>query len=387
MIQVPCVPMAPYGYQQQPAVMPVQQQQPKLNAVNIEINNPTVGGAAQQPQYAQTTMPYYNYPQAPIYTYPTAQNIPAYYPPQIPVCDPNATVASIPQAPQPVPAPAPAPAPAPVQAPAPAPAPAAAPVAPAPVVNAPQVNYNAPVPPAVVETTQQQAPEVPAPVVSKPEAQAVEQKPEVVPSENIAPQVDINAFIAKLTNPDFETQAAGMEEIANLVKTAPEKATELLEPKVFEALTNIVNTDSSKLAGPTKEQLEAREKIITGKEYTEAEKQLANTITPKEQAERNKSYALFATAIMQKLYLDEVARLSNQTVPLTDLPGAVTVVDNLKDNPDPMIRASAIEALSFIQRPEYKKDLETVFNVATNDSDANVAEAAKVALEKLNQVK
>ncbi len=358
MIQVPCVPMAPYGYPQQPTV-PVQQQQPKLNAVNIEINNPTVGGAAQQPQYAQTTMPYYNYPQAPIYNYPTAQNMPVYYPPQAPVAGP---------VPQPVPAPAPAPAPAAT-----------------PVVNAPQVNYNAPVPPTVVDTTKQPTPEVPAPVVTSPEAPKAEQKPEVVPSENIAPQVDINSFIAKLANPDFEAQAAGMEEIANLVKTAPEKATELLEPKVFEALTNIVNADSSKLEGPTKEQLAAREKIVTGKEVTDAEKQLANKITPKEQAERNKSYALFTTAIMQKLYLDEVARLSNQTVPLTDLPGAATVVDNLKDNPDPMIRASAIEALSFIQRPEYKKDLTTVFTVATNDSDPNVAEAAKVALEKLNQ--
>ena len=198
--------------------------------------------------------------------------------------------------------------------------------------------------------------------------------------------MDINAFISKLTNPDFDVQAAGMEEIANLIKTAPEKATELLEPKVFESLANIVNFDSTGLAEATKEQLAAREKIVTGKEVTEEEKQLANTITPKEQAERNKSYALFTTAIMQKLYLDEVARLSTQPVPLTDLPGAVNVVNNLKDNPDPMIRASAIEALSFIQRPEYKKDLTTVFNVATNDSDPSVAEAAKVALDKLNQI-
>jgi len=384
MNQVPCVPMTPYVFQQQAAFLPVPQQQPKLNAVNIEINNPSVGtqGAAQQPQYAQTTMPFYNYPQAPIYNYPQVQNAPVYYPPQIqlPTCPPATEVptAALPpkaeqvQVVQPT-VPAPAPAPAPAQ------------------VNAPQINNNAPtVPqaPVVTETTQQQTPEVPAPVVTNtPEGQPVEQKPEVVPSDNITPQVDLNSFIAKLANPDFDAQAAGMEEIAKLVKSAPEKATELLEPKVFESLANIVNFDSSKLAGPTNEQIAAREKILAGKEQvTEAEKQLANTITPQEQAERNKSYALFTTAIMQKLYLDEVARLSNQTVPLTDLPGAVTVVDNLKDNPDPMIRASAIEALSFVQRPEYKKDLTTVFNVAANDSDPNVAEAAKAALEKLNQI-
>ena len=69
MNQVPIVPMNPNVYQQQPAYIPVQQQQPKLNAVNIEINNPSVGtqGAAQ-PQYAPVTAPYYTYPQAPIYS-------------------------------------------------------------------------------------------------------------------------------------------------------------------------------------------------------------------------------------------------------------------------------------------------------------------------------
>lgn len=125
---------------------------------------------------------------------------------------------------------------------------------------------------------------------------------------------------------------------------------------------------------------------MSGKEVTEQEKTLANTITPKEQAERNKSYALFTSAIMQKLYGDEVSRLSNTTVPLTELPGAITVVDQLKDNPNPMVRASAIEALSYIQNPAYKKDLTTLFTVAKNDQDPGVAEAAKTALDKLNQV-
>lgn len=384
MNQIPCVPMTPYVVQQQAAFMPVPQQPQKLNAVNIEINNPSVGaaGAAQQPQYAQPTAPIYNYPQSPVYNYPPAQTAPVYFPPmQIPTCQPpvEAPVAVNPPATAPVATPA---APTAEQVQVMQPVPVQQPV----VVNAPQVNNNAPVAPTVEETTAQKAPEVPAPVVTTPEAQPVEQKPEVVPSETIAPQVDINAFISKLANPDFDAQAAGMEEIANLVKTAPEKATELLEPKVFESLANIVNFDSSALAGPTNEQIAAREKIVTGKEVTEAEKQLANTITPQEQAERNKSFALFTTAIMQKLYLDEVARLSTQPVPITDIPGAVSIIDNLKDNTNPMIRASAIEALSFIQRPEYKKDLTTVFNVAANDSDPNVAEAAKNALEKLNQI-
>lgn len=381
MNQIPCVPITnPYMVQQQTTYMPVPQQ-PKLNAVNIEINNPSVGtqGIGQAPQYAQPTMPYYTYPQAPVYEYSQAPVQP-YYPP----CVPQAPVMQQPpvvEAPQAV-------ATAPVQAPAQVPTAPAPEAAPAPVVTpqAPveiqQQNIN--VPAAPVEQTP--APVVPEPVVSTPEAPKTEAKPEIVPSETVAPLVDVNSFIAKLANPDFDVQASGMEEIANMVNQTPEKATELVDTKVFDALTNIINFDSSKLEGPTAEQVAAREKIMKGNEVTDAEKELANKISPKEQAERNKSYALFTSAIMQKLYGDEVARLSNQTVPLTELPGAITVVDNLKDNPNPMVRASAIEALSYIQNPAYKKDLTTVFTIAQNDSDPGVAETAKAALEKLNQI-
>jgi hypothetical protein len=301
-------------------------------------------------------MPYYAYPQQELYNYPQAQQ-PLYYQP---CCVPVQQMPA-PQAPvqnQPVVPPAPQP----VQ----------------------QQNVN--VPPAPVDTTSAPALAVPQPVVSEPNAPKADAKPEVVPAQTVAPQVDLNQFIAKLANPDFEVQASAMEEIANLVKQSPEKATELVDTKIFDALNGIINFDSANLAGPTPEQEAAREKLLSGKEVSEADKQLANTITPKDQAERNKSYALFTSAIMQKLYADEVARLSNQTVPLTELPGAITVVDNLKDNPNPMVRASAIEALSYIQNPAYKNDLTTVFTIAQNDSDPGVAETAKAALAKLNQI-
>lgn len=368
--------------QQQTTYMPVPQQ-PKLNAVNIEINNPSVGtqGIGQQPQYAQTTMPYYTYPQAPVYNYPQAPVQPYYPPVELPQAPVAQAPVQLPAAPQV--APQPAPAPAPVEVPA-APAPVAQAPVEQPVIQ--QQNINVPQAPVATEVAKTEAPAVPEPVVSAPQTATVDAKPEVVPSETIAPQVDMNSFIAKLANPDFDVQAAGMEEIANLVNASPEKATELVDTKVFDALTNIINFDSSKLEGPTAEQVAAREKVMKGEQVTDAEKELANKMSAQEQAERNKSYALFTSAIMQKLYGDEVARLSNTTVPLTELPGAITVVDNLKDNPNPMVRASAIEALSYIQNPAYKKDLTTVFTIAQNDSDPGVAETAKAALERLNQV-
>ena len=76
----------------------------------------------------------------------------------------------------------------------------------------------------------------------------------------------------------------------------------------------------------------------------------------------------------------------NATVPLTEMPGAIPIVEQLKGNPNPTVRTSAIEALSYIQNPSYKKDLNTIFTIAQQDQDEGVREAATLALEKLNQV-
>lgn len=389
--------------------------QPSYNAVKIDIHNPSVGGATcpmQQPQMPQMQPApyYYNYPQTNLYDYPQAVQQP-YYMPQ-PVYMPaqanaQATAQAMPQQPayipqQPVYVP---------QQPAPqvaeAKAEAKVEAAPQQMVCPPCPNCNTvvnpvPVAPAAAQAAAQavvpqqvninQAPQAPAPVISAAPAASVEPVAAVQPAVEVVapvqatPMVDLNGFIARLTSPDYEVQANTMEEIANMVKDEPAKATELLDANVVDALVNIMNADSSKLAGPTQEQITARQKLMAGQEISEQEKTLATTITPMEQAERNKSYAMFTSAILQKLYGEEVNKLTGSTVPLTELPAALNVVDQLKDNPNPMVRTSAIEALSYIQTPEYKKDLTTLFTIAKNDQDKNVQEAATAALEKLNQI-
>lgn len=337
-------------YMQQPQIQPMAQQPapstPSYNAVKIDVHNPSVnaGGMTQQPQYATPTMPLYNYPQAPMYQYPQAQQ-PAYYPPVQPV------------------------------------------VVPPVVTQTPADVKPAEVPaPQVVAQQPTEAPKAEAPKAEETSKTAEAPKVEVTPPAPLEPQVDLNGFVAKLTNPDYDVQAAAMEDMANMVKNDPQKATELLDVKVMDALTNIVKADTSKLTGPTAEQLAAREKLLSNQKMTDDEKKLASTITPLEQAERNKSYAMFTSAIMQKLYGDEVAKLTNTTVPITELPGAVTIVEQLKNNPNPMVRTSALEALSYIQNPAYKKDLETLFTIAKNDQDKGVQEAATAALDKLSKL-
>ncbi len=372
MLQVPTLPnQMTQPIYTQPACPP-----PNYNAVKIDIHNPSVGVPNQfQPQYAPVTNPMYSYPQAQLYNYPQAVQQPYYVPPMCPPCEPPKTL----PAQEPVNVAPVAPSVTPI-------APQAVPVAPEPVAPvAPQAVQVAPEPVAPVAQT---APVEPLNSVAAVNEVAPKEAPkvEVAQPADAAPQVDLNNFIARLTNPDYEVQANTMEEIANMVKDEPQKATELLDSKVIDALVNIVNTDSSKLAGPTQEQIAARQKLMSGQQISDEEKALAVTITPMEQAERNKSYAMFTSAILQKLYGDEVAKLTGTTVPLTELPAAMTIVDQLKDNPNPMVRTSAIEALSYIQNPEYKKDLTTLFTIAKNDQDKGVQDAATAALEKLNQI-
>lgn len=337
MMQIPNLP----NYVQVP-------QQPNYNAVKIDVHNPMVNVPAQAPapasQYEAPTMPYYNYPQA--------QTQPYYMPPVI------TTPETQQQAPVVVP-------PAVEQAPA-----QEVPVQPAVVPPAPVVTQEVPV---ADEKKSNDTVKTEAPV-------------EVVPSEEIKPQVDINEFIAKLTNPDYDTQAAAMEEIANLVDKDPKKASDLIDSKVFDTLTGIITADTSAVEDSNEAQAAAKQKLASGQELTPEEKTLAETLSPKEKAERNKSFAMYTTAILQKLYGEEYAKMSNATVPLTELPGAVTVVQQLKSNPNPKVRTSAIESLSYIQEPSYKKDLNTIFTIAQNDVDPDVQNAAKAALAKLNEV-
>ena len=345
-------------------------QQPVYNAVKIDINNPTVNAPGQQPVQMPVQsqenvnpqiVPMYNYPQAPIYAYPQAQAQPYYMPPSIQM--PQTPIVSMPvEQPQPQ-----------VQPQIPQ---VAETVPPAPVVTAEAPKE---------EVTEVKKPE-PSTEAPKEEGVKAETPVEVVPSAPVAPQVDLNEFISKLTNPDYEIQAAGMEEIANMVNEDPKKATELLDTKIVDALTNIVTADTTKLAGPTEAQVAARQKLASGQQMSDDEKKSAAEITPYEQAERNKSYAMFTAAILQKLYGEEVQKLTNSTVPLTELPGAVTIVEQLKNNENPMVRTSAIEALSYIQAPAYKKDLETIFTIAQKDKDAGVKEAATAALDALNKL-
>ncbi|HNW25995.1 MAG TPA: hypothetical protein PLG15_01550 [Candidatus Gastranaerophilaceae bacterium] len=313
---------------QVPTVQPQQAyaQQPSYNAVKIDVHNPQVNAPGATPAQVPS------YVTAPVYNVP------------------NASVYEVPQQ----------------------------------TIYGPQQNFNQP--------PVAQQPSVPAPVVVTPQPQtpvapaAAPQQPEVKAPEAAAPQVDLNAFLGKLGGENLDEQANTMEQIAEITQNNPQKASELLDTRIVDALLAIMQKDTSKLQGPTQKQLEIREKMMKNETVTDAEKAEAEAITPMEKAETNKQYAMYTTAMLQNLYISEIQKMNNTVVPMTELPGAAGIVEQVKNNPNPIVRASGVDSLSYIQRPEYKQDLTTIFTIAQKDQDKLVQEAATKALEKINQV-
>lgn len=310
----------------QPIQVPQYVTQPNYNAVKIEINNPEVKTVQEPIQKPVYTKPMYSYPEAPVYEIPK-QSIYA----------PQSVQSSVVET---------------------------------PVKSAPIVP-----PPTVV-----QAPVAPEVKVVAPETIDII-KPEKMESTN-----DINVIISKLSDPDFEVQAKAMSSIAKVVQAAPQSATELLDVKVVDTLLGIMTRDTSTLQGPSEQKQQAREKLLTGKPVTPEEQADATTPTPLELAERNKQFSMFTVAILQKLYSSEIEKTANTVVPMTELPGAAGIVEQVKSNPNPAVRVAGLEALSYIQRPEYKKDLTTIFTVAQQDQDPLIKNVATRALDKLAAV-
>lgn len=221
---------------------------------------------------------------------------------------------------------------------------------------------------------------------------------EITPPEDIKPDVDVTDIADVLLSDDFDAQALMLSDI---VKSASDK--DKIKPyittEVFGGLINMVQKDTSALAKPTEAQKEARihlkeniaaiEKAmkdgVDPKEFkfpyemSDEDINFAITLTPFEQAERNKPYALVNIAILAKAYADGVEEQTGNVVPLTDLPGASTMVNVLKDNKNPDVKMAAIDGLTYISRPEYKDEILTILSLAAKDENQLIADYAALS--------
>ena len=81
-------------------------------------------------------------------------------------------------------------------------------------------------------------------------------------------------------------------------------------------------------------------------------------------------------------FVISVAKL--EQLPLTDMPGVSAIVDTLKNDANSSVKIAAIDALRYINRPEYKEEISAVLELSANDQNPYVARTAAVALEHLN---
>lgn len=352
MIQSPlpvnyAVPAQPQYAQTPQYYAPVQQPAPEYNAIKINIVDPKVNAPGyQQPQSV------YNYPQAPVYSYPQAPvyaQPPVYYPQ--PVQQQGQVVLTQPPLQQP-----------PVSVPSPQ------------VVNTQTVNQ---VPPSVIP---------PAPTAPQTEETAATAAPEAPQQQTQTASVDVPAFTARIKSEDLEDAGKAIEEVADLAQTKPELAPQLLDTDLMESLLGVIGKDSSALEGPSDKQKELRQQVLEGKQLSVEDMAEANKITPLEMAERNKQYALFTTAILQNSLIDEFKKTNNMTPDIKDLPGMEQIVTTIKDNPNPMLRASGLAALAYNARPEYKPVMKEIFELSQQDADENVQKVAAEGLAKLATV-
>lgn len=329
---------------------------PEYNAIKINIVDPKVNApGAQQPQQV------YSYPQSQVYSYPQAQQ--PVYGPQVYMQPPvqqqaQVDMQTMPQ--QPTMAPQ-----APVSVPAPQ------------VINTQTINQ---VPPSVVTPEQTTAQ---APAVEQPTATTAPEAPQPTAP---AATIDVPSFTQRIKSDNLEDAGKAIEEVADIAQTKPEVASQLLDTELMESLLGVIGKDSSALEGPTEKQKELRQQVLEGKQLSDADMAEANKITPLEMAERNKQYALFTTAILQNSLIDEFKKTNNMTPDIKDLPGMEQIVTTIKDNPNPMLRASGLAALAYNARPEYKPVMKEIFELSQQDADENVQKVAAEGLAKLATV-
>lgn len=249
-----------------------------------------------------------------------------------------------------------------------------------------------------------QAVEIKAPVIDlEPKAPVVKSPIEIVPpAENITPLVDYGKVSANLASENYDVQALQLKEIVDAMDPKnPEALKPYLVEQVFLDVIDIVNKDATSLAGPTEAQLQIRSKIIENyvaqlnqekagakeivypHQISEQDINYANALAPRELAERNREYAITTLALLSKEFTNRVEVEHNTIVPITDVPGMSAIVNSLK-NENFSTRLSALEALAYLQRPEYANELRPIYEALVNtDPDEAVREAAKFVLDNL----
>lgn len=316
---------------------------PSASAVNIQIFSPQAYSG--QPQQSVQN-PIYAYPQQSVYNQPYANQYQQYMPQQV--------------APQ-------------MQA-------VQEQAMPAPVLN------QNPQPQVAVENNAQPQAQAPA----QPQAQAPNMNV-VQPQQPNQNTVDVNALLAGLQSTDNKAQEDAITKIANYSQGAPEMQNAVLTEPIMMGLANIIKQDTSGLQGPSEAQMAAINKAATGAQLTPEEEALTQNLAPKTLADKNRVISMFTLAMLQKNQRDEIDRYNQTQDPANQLPqlkvndliGYTEIENAARNENEKEVKLAAIQALSYVARPEDKATLEPVLTAALQDSEPLIQQAATEVLTNI----
>ena len=231
-------------------------------------------------------------------------------------------------------------------------------------------------------------------------------KVEIVPPGDTSPVLDYIKITENLDSQNYDIQALQLKEIVDAGFSKETLKPYLVEP-VFHSVIDIVSKDTTGLAGPTDSQIQIRDliienriayakqkqantpddKIVLPHTISEQDVNYANKLSPLELAERNKEYGITTLALLSNAFLNRVQEETGNIVAVTDVPGPSAIVNSLKSKND-TIRLSALDALIYLQREEYARELTPIYEALINtDNNTTVRAAAQFALDSLNNKK
>ncbi len=228
------------------------------------------------------------------------------------------------------------------------------------------------------------------------ETPATPQTPvEEAPANYTTPQqINVEQFLQDLNSEDYAAQNEALVAVSNISQMDKTLASQLNTEELMTSVANIVNKDTSALEGPSEEELALAERVKNGEELTPEEQAIYDARSPKEQAERNKVYAIYTLAQLQKNLRDEIDA-HNQEIPegketitqikMPELIGFNEIMTAASNSEVPAVRKAAIQAISYVARPEESNGIIQMLSNFTADEDPAVKEAAEKAIAKASE--
>ena len=228
------------------------------------------------------------------------------------------------------------------------------------------------------------------------EAPAAQQASETqqAPAAQDVPTVDTKALIDGLKSADPEQKVQAITKTAEYAQEAPEVALQIVSEPVMNALVDIIKEDTSNLQGPTDQQVKIAEKIAKGEALTAEENALADKLSPRDAANRNRIFALYTLAMVQKLQRDELnqyiaTQKANGEQPiaelkLQDLTGYKEIENIIKNDSFPEVKLGAIQAIEHVAEPQDKPAVEALLADSLKSKDEAIKQAATEALVKIS---